>query len=162
MRVCPFIPRLIAAQWEVCHGLGGEAEQCWSDRRGALQGEGYLAVVVGGSNTAVLGHTFAQDVRFCVRGCTRSTFSSSVSLHGSPLHFTPVHRGLKWLLSQLRNHACCSLIPLRHFFLPPFPQEQKSQELRISPFSPLYCFIIARAQPTLGKGPPAPDPDPGA
>lgn len=40
MRVCPFIPRLIAAQWEVCHGLGGEAEQCWSDRRGALQGEG--------------------------------------------------------------------------------------------------------------------------
>lgn len=143
-------------------------EQCWSDRRGALQeegtggrgGEGYPAVVVGGSNTAVLGHTFAQDVRSCVRGCTRSTFSSSVSLHGSPLHFTPVHRGLKWLLSQLRNHACCSLIPLRHSFTTIPPGEE---ELRISPFFPsfpLYCFIIARAQSALGKGPPAPDPDP--
>lgn len=143
MRVCPFIPRLIAAQWEVCHGLGGEAEQCWSDRRGALQGEGtgrrggegYLAVVVGGSNTAVLGHTFAQDVRFCVRGCTRSTFSSSVSLHGSPLHFTPVHRGLKWLLSQLRNHACCSLIPLRHFFttIPPGAEVSRAEDFSLFP-----------------------------
>lgn len=102
---------------------------------GGDRGEGYLAVVVGGSNTAVLGHTFAQDVRFCVRGCTRSTFSSSVSLHGSPLHFTPVHRGLKWLLSQLRNHACCSLIPLRHFFttIPPGAEVSRAEDFSLFP-----------------------------
>lgn len=159
VRICPFLPRLIAAEWEVCHGLGGEVEQCWSDRRGALQGEGtggrrgegYPAVVVGGSNTAVLGHTFAQDVRSCVRGCTRSSFSSSVSPHGSPLHSSsPGTQVAAVAIKEPRLLLSNSLAPLS--FLPPFPLEQKSQELRISPFVSLFIVLLSRERSlALGK-----------
>lgn len=126
-------------------------KSCWSDRRcvpgGRGPGEGYVGVNEwgGGSNTAVLSHTFAQDVPV-----------SGVNTVISPLHGLQLHREHKWLQSQLRNHACCALISLNCSTYTTLPwstsclQSCSSTKLHIHwMIFFLYYFIIARAYITI-------------